>query len=78
MKTINKCRVLIFGYGISLSMFVLLYLQFIVAFFNDYKVLVVINKFGEAYLEFILIPVFLVFSLIGFIMIIKDYKERYY
>jgi hypothetical protein len=51
----------LFGLGNS----VLMAWTFYAAFFNGYHVLVTVNDFGEAWYEFILIPVVLVFIFSG-------------
>ena len=38
---------------------------FLFAYFNDYRILVTVNDYGEAHIELILIPLTLVFCSIG-------------
>jgi len=59
---------LILGYTLALSMaFVLMY-TFFVAYFNGYRVVVNVNRYGEAMLEFFLVFFSLPFILYGYIL----------
>jgi len=64
--------IIIFGYGIALSQFLVTYLVFLTAFFNNNIAHVYTNKYGEANLEFILIPICFIFSTIGLYLLMKN------
>ena len=67
VETINRCDWVFVGYGMTLSLVVVLVYTFYAAYFTSNKsVLVTVNSFGEAHLEAVLLPVVLLFGLFGF------------
>lgn len=80
MKKLNKkivVKLVIFsGYLFALGEFMLLYCTFLAAYFNPGKMtLVTVNSFGEADVEFVLIPVTIVFSFIGLYLLVRDIRR---
>jgi len=61
------------GYGLSLAMAMVLILTFLKAYFGDYKIMVNINLYGEAVLEFVLICCCLPFIIYGFVLSLLSY-----
>lgn len=63
------------GYLLSLSGFMVMTITFLIAFLNGYHVVVHINRYNEATIEFILIPIILIVVIIG---LIKTYRLMFY
>lgn len=77
--SINRKQALIIGVGIGslLANSIVLYITFLFAYFsNDYVFSININKYGEAYLEFIIIPTFLVFGIYAVVTLFKQIKPN--
>ena len=72
-KTKNK--IILTGYLICFSQFVLLYLTFLIAYFRNYSVTININYFNEAHIEFIVIPITLIICGFGLILYWKDFAK---
>jgi hypothetical protein len=80
MKKLNKKVVhkvvILSGYLFALGQFFLLYFVFLVAYFNPGKMtFITVNTMGEADIEFILIPITLVVSLIGMYLFILNMRR---
>jgi len=75
-KGLGKQLVVLGGYLLSLSQFVLLYITFLKAYFSPGKFTVVlVNTIGEADIEFILIPITLGVCVIGLIVLILNFRR---
>jgi len=59
------------GYLISFGLAVNLFYIFLCAYLNDNQVVININNYGEAKAELILIPITLIFCLIGLFLMYK-------
>ena len=58
-------------FGLAIDLFYL----FLCAYLNDFEVLIRINYYGEAQVELIIIPVTLLFCLVGLFFAWRDRKE---
>ena len=58
-------------FGLAIDLFYL----FLCAYFNDFEVLIRVNQHGEAQVELIIIPITLLFCLVGLILAWRDRKE---
>ena len=73
----NKTRKLIklgshlICFGLAVDLFYL----FLCAYFNDFSVMIRVNHYGEAYIELIVIPITLLFCLVGLVFAWRDGKE---
>lgn len=63
------------GYLLSLCGCITMAVTFFIAYFNRHHVVVYINNYGEATIEFILIPFVLSIVIVG---LIKTYKLLFY
>ena len=64
--------IILMGGLLSLMFSFLLYITFLVAFFSPgYKTLVLVNLFGEAWVEFLVIPLCLLCSCLSFYLCMK-------
>ena len=59
-------HVICFGLGIDL------FYLFLCAYFNDFEVIIRVNQYGEAHVELILIPLTLLFCLVGLVFAWRD------
>jgi len=59
------------GLFIGLSNTIVLYITFLNAYFNNYKILVIINQYNEALIEFIALPIMFIFLIIALYKIYK-------
>ena len=60
------------GIGTLFAHSITLYSTFLMAYFHNYRVSVTINTFGEANLEFIIIPITIAFGLWALIGIFRE------
>lgn len=58
-------------FGLALDLFYL----FLCAYLNDFEVLIRVNHYGEAYVEMIIIPLTLLFCLVGLVFAWRDRKK---
>lgn len=73
----SKYIVALVGYGFALGDFILIYLIFLKAYFHPCQcVMIDINAIGEANFEFIVLPILLGISLIGFYFLWRDGYDR--
>ena len=59
-------------FGLALDLFYI----FLCAYFNDSEVLIRVNHYGEAHVEMIIIPLTLLFCLVGLVFEMKHIKIR--
>jgi hypothetical protein len=71
----KKKVIALFGYGIGLGSLLVLTLTFFSAYFNDFQILVVVNRFCEAHVEAVFIPVCLVVCILGFIYYVQTFRS---
>jgi len=73
MKQLTKDLCKIFGFALALAQTFTLSLTFFVAYFqHDQKLLIAVNPFGEANLEFLVILFVLFFAPFSFYLMLKD------
>jgi hypothetical protein len=58
-----KDIIIAIGIACLISNSIVLFYTFFIAYLNDYKVLIHINNFGEAHLEFFFIPISIVLGI---------------
>lgn len=75
LKDFIKFCFIIFGYAFGLSNSTVLFLTFITAYFNGNQCLVVINNYGEANIEMVLL-LFTMFVIYAGFIIIMLRKEK--
>jgi len=77
-KRIIKEIIKLFGCGFGLLSTIVLYMTFLKAYNSGNSfTLVTINTFNEANIEFILIPILLVFNVLSLLLITKDIEKGY-
>lgn len=77
MKTENKIFVILMGVGSLLTTFILFSWTFLTAYFNPSKqVLVDINKYGEANVEFIFLSFMIIIVPISLFLLYKYMVEK--
>jgi len=59
----NKQFIVLIGILILLTNTITMYLTFLAAFLNSNSILITINTFGEAWLEFFLLPITIILGL---------------
>ena len=62
----------ILGVGVLFSHSIVLYTTFLTAYFNGHRVMVYVNRSGEANIEFIIMPITLVLGLWALYCMYKD------
>ena len=76
---IQQTRFLLLSIGLLglIANNIVLYITFLYAyFFNDYRFSFTINQFGEAHLEFIVLPLTLALGIIASITLLKNHAIR--
>ena len=71
----KKHLLIVAGISIGIGNSLVILWIFLTAYFHGYKTLVVINDYGEANFELILIPVMLIISLISLVVFMKVYGK---
>lgn len=71
IRTFIKLGSHVICFGLALNLFYL----FLCAYFNSFVVVAYINNYGEATVELILIPLTLLFCLVGLIFAWRDRKK---
>lgn len=69
---------IIIGLAFLISNSIVLYLIFLEAYFNDFIAVFEINRLGEAYPEFVLMPITLILGFYASHLIVKDLRDRRY
>ena len=72
MKQRIKKILQMLGVGVLFAYSITLYSTFLMAYFHNYRILVAVNKFGEANIEFIIIPITLIWGLWALIGIFRE------
>jgi len=62
-------KLIVLGYGWALGNSLVVLITFVSAYFNENKIIININRFGEAHLELVVLIVMNIVSAIGFIII---------
>jgi len=72
-----RCILVFFGFSCLLSFSVLLYVTFLFAFFQGGSVVIVVNRYGEMWFEFLIIPICLFFGFFAFFDVFtRKYRIR--
>ena len=71
LRRIIKLGSHIMCFGLALDLFYL----FLCAYLNDFEVRVRVNSYGEAHVELVLIPLTLLFCLVGLVFAVRDRKK---
>lgn len=64
------------GIGTLISSTIMLYVTFLFAYFSDYSVIVYVNRYNEAHIEFIMLLIFIPIAVYTGFKAIKDEKKR--
>ncbi len=78
MKQLNNFIIAI-GITCLISNSLVLFYTFFIAYLNDFQVLININQFGEAHLEFFLIPISIILGIYSIVSLYKlnlKYKKQ--
>jgi hypothetical protein len=51
------------GLGSLIGNSIVMYVTFLMAYFNDYQVMIAVNKYNEAHVEFFFIPIIFIIGL---------------
>ena len=76
MNCLTKYKIIIASDFILLGLVVWAYLAFINIYLNGFSTTVYINRYGEANLELVIIPILIGFHIVGFIFLWKFYLEE--
>jgi len=71
-----KYMLVLFGISCLLTSNIILYITFLNAYFHGYKTTVMINVFGEAHLEFVLLHLFLIFGFYALYQLVFNVKIK--
>ena len=70
-----KNFIIVFGYLQSVGMSIVMLMIFFTAYFNkDYRTLVLINYFGEAHIEAVMVSVVIVFIFSGLYILLRNFR----
>lgn len=72
-----KKLVITLGYFEAVGMSMVLFYTFLCAYLNDYTTTVLVNSYGEAHVELVLIFVISIVMLVGLFFWIKELKKEY-
>ena len=70
MKLWKQCLI-VAGSIVGLLTLILLYRQFLIAYFNGMSSVMYFNLRGEANIEFILMPILLIIQVLSFVFVLK-------
>ena len=77
----RRSQAILIGIGVAslVSYSILLFIIFILAYFQGYKIIVDINKFGEAHIELVIIPFTIALGIYSVYFLFKSvYKKVVY
>ena len=66
----------IFGYIHAVGMSIMFLIIFFIAYFNNYKTIVLVNYFGEAHIEAVLFSVLFIFIFCGLFYVLRDLEHE--
>jgi len=74
----RRLQTLILGIGVAslISHSIVLFITFLLAYFQGYKIIIDINKYGEAHLELIVIPVTLAIGIYSVYILFKSVFKK--
>jgi len=75
LKLLSWWETVFMGYTLMLGTFIVFFATFTVAYLNGFRVLVTINSFGEAHLEWWMMCILMCFYLIGLYGVFRIRKE---
>lgn len=67
---------MVLGYFQAAGIFIIMFIVFLVAYLNDFKVGVYINEYGEAHVEWFMICIIFDVVLIGGWYMLKELKKK--
>jgi len=68
--------IIVLGYGAGVAAIGVLYYTFLMAYNNGMETVVKVNTIGEANIEYIMLPIFLIIGIIGWVALIKRGKIK--
>ena len=74
----RRSQAILIGIGVAslISHSIVLFITFILAYFQGYKIIIDINKFGEAHLELIIIPISIALGIYSFYILFKSVPKK--
>lgn len=74
----RRLQAIIVGIGVAslISHSIVLFITFLFAYFQGYKLIIDINKFGEAQLELIIIPVTITMGIYSVYILFKSVSKK--
>jgi len=74
----KRLQAIIIGIGVAslISHSMVLFITFLSAYFQGYKVIIDINKFGEAHFELILIPITIILGIYSIYILFKSVSKK--
>jgi len=74
----KRSQAIIIGIGVAslISHSIVLFITFLSAYFQGYKVIIDINKFGEAHLELIVIPITIIVGIYSIFLLFKSVPKK--
>lgn len=71
-----KRKIILFGYFEATGIFFLMLYTFLCAYLNNYHVVIDINHYGEAHVEWFMFCIIFDFVLIGLWFLLKEVKKE--
>ena len=74
----RRSQAILIGIGVAslISHSIVLFITFILAYFQGYKIIIDINKFGEAHLEIIIIPITIALGIYSVYILFKSVSKK--
>jgi len=74
----RRSQTIIMGIGVAslISHSIVLFITFLLAYFQGYKIIIDINRFGEAHLELIIIPVTIIIGIYSVYILFKSVLKK--
>jgi hypothetical protein len=71
-----KLLAVLIGIGLNISMFILFYAIFLIAYLAPKKgVIIIINRYGEAHIELVLLTIALILNLVGLYLFVREWNR---
>jgi hypothetical protein len=74
----RRLQAILIGIGVAslISHSIVLFITFILAYFQGYKIIIDINKYGEAHLEIIIIPITIALGIYSVYFLFKSVSKK--
>jgi len=76
LKGMLKLLAILIGIGLNIGMFILVYAVFLIAYLAPKKgVTIIINHYGEAHIELVLLTIALILNLVGLCLFVRAWNR---